>query len=273
MTEAPGAAGRGGWHGPAAYEAYMGRWSRPLADLVVPWFAAPPGGRWLDVGCGTGALTAAVLEAAGPVAVLGVDPSADFLATARARTPDPRARFETGDACALPLPSRAFDAVAAGLVLNHVPDPATAVAEMARVARPGGLVGAAVWDYAGEMQMVRRFWEAAAATDPEAVRHDPRAGYRICRPEPLAGLFGATGLAGVAVEAIDLPMTFRDLDDYWLPHAMAGPAAPQRYVAALDDDRRAALRERLRAALPTAADGTIRLIGRAWVVRGTKAAT
>ena len=267
MANAPGPSL---WRGTDAYEAYMGRWSRPMAQAFIAWFAVPTAGRWLDVGCGTGALTASVLDAGDPIAVVGIDPSPEFVGTANARVPDPRARFEVGDARALPVDTDGYDAVVAGLVLNHVPDPAPAVAEMVSAACPGGAVGAYVWDYSGEMQLVRYFWEAVAATDPDAASHDPRAGYHICQPDPLAALFRAAGLGEVGVGAIDLPMGFRDLDDYWLPHAMTGPAAPQRYVSALDDERKAALREQLRVTLPTAADGTIELIGRAWVVRGTK---
>ena len=257
------------WRGADAYNAYMGRWSRPLAQAFLAWFAGPEAGRWLDVGCGTGALTAAVLEVADPRTVTAVDPSAAFIDSAKATITDSRARFVLGDARALPVDSHAYDAVVAGLVLNHLPDPIPAVAEMARAARPGGAVGAYVWD-CGEMQMMRSFWEAATVTDADAAAVDPRSGYHICRPEPLANLLRGAGLDAVTVEAIDLPMRFRDLDDYWRPHTLPGPAAPQRYVGTLDDSRRATLREQLRVTLPIASDGTISLIGRAWVVRGTK---
>ncbi|CAA9556205.1 MAG: hypothetical protein AVDCRST_MAG73-3299 [uncultured Thermomicrobiales bacterium] len=267
MANSPGS---GVWGGTDGYEAYMGRWSRPMARAFIAWFAVPAAGRWLDVGCGTGALSAAVLDAADPSAVLGIDPSPEFVETATARVTDPRARFEVGDARALPVATDRYDAVVAGLVLNHVPDPTLAVAEMARAAHPGGAVGAYVWDYGGEMQLMRHFWDAVGATDADAATHDPRAHYHICRPDPLAALFRAAGLSDVEVGAIDLPMDFRDLDDYWLPHTLAGPAGPQRYVSALDDERKAALRERLRFTLPTAADGTIALIGRAWAARGWK---
>jgi SAM-dependent methyltransferase len=256
------------WRGADAYDAYMGRWSRPLARAFLAWFAVPEAGRWLDVGCGTGALTAAVLAAANPRAVTGVDPSANFIEFAKATITDSRAHFDIGDARALPVDSHAYDAVVAGLVLNHLPDPISAVAEMARAARPNGAVAVYVWDYSGNMQMMRLFWEAVAATDAAAV--DPRSGYRICQPEPLADLLRGAGLDAVTVEAIDLPMRFRDLEDYWRPHTMPGPAAAQRYVGTLDDGRRAALREQLRVTLPIAADGAISLIGRAWAGRGTK---
>lgn len=260
------------WGGTDAYEAYMGRWSRPLARAFVAWFAVPAAGRWLDVGCGTGALTAAVLGAADPSAVLGIDPSTDFLATAQTQVLDPRARFEAGDARALPVDTDGYDAVVAGLVLNHVPEPAPAVAEMVRAARPGGAVGAYVWDYSGEMQLIRSFWEAVAATDADAATHDPRssASYRICQPDPLTALFRAAGLSDVVVAAIDLPMRFQDFDDYWLPHTLPGPAPVQRYVSTLNAARTAALRGHLQSMLPIAPDGTIDLIGRAWAVRGTK---
>src|SRR4051794_1064480 len=118
MSSAPGARM---WQGADAYNAYMGRWSRPLAQRFVAWFAQPAGQSWLDVGCGTGSLSAAVLAAASPSAVTGIDPSADFVATAAATITDLRARFEVGDALALPVASDSYDAVAAGLVLNHVP--------------------------------------------------------------------------------------------------------------------------------------------------------
>jgi SAM-dependent methyltransferase len=258
------------WHGSDAYEAYMGRWSRPLAEMFLAWFAVPPRRRWLDVGCGTGALTNAILDATDPIAVVGIDPSPEFVDVAQSQISDPRVRFAVGDARALPVASDGYDAVVAGLVLHFVPEPRLAVAEMVRATRPGGAVGADVWDIPGEMQRTKYLWEAVAATDPDAASLDPRAHFPICRPEPLAGLFRAAGLDDVAVDAIDLPMAFRDLDEFWLPHTMAGAAVAQRYVSGLDDDRQAALREQLRVTLPIAADGSLHLIDRVWAVRGTK---
>ena len=138
-----------------AYEAYIGRWSRPVAHEFVRWLAGPAGGRWVDVGCGTGALTATVLAATDPAHVLGVDPSSGFLAGARARVTDPRASFQVGDAQSLPLPDRSVDAVVSGLALNFVPNPQLAATEIARILVPGGVTGAYVWDYADGMGMLR----------------------------------------------------------------------------------------------------------------------
>lgn len=258
------------WHGTDAYEAYMGRWSRPLAQLFLTWFAAPTSASWLDVGCGTGALTAAILATTDPSSVLGIDPSEGFISTAKTQLADARAAFEVADARAIPVSSGSYDAVVSGLVLNHIPDPVPAVAEMVRVTRPGGCVGAYVWDYLGEMQLLRLFWESAAATIPDASTHDPRSHYDICHPAPLAATLREAGLFGVTVDSIDLPMAFRDFDDFWLPHTLIGPGLAQRYVATLPDDQKTALREHLRTTLPTAPDGTISIVGRALAVRGTK---
>ncbi|GFJ88380.1 class I SAM-dependent methyltransferase [Phytohabitans rumicis] len=126
------------WAAGDPYEAYVGRWSRRVAEAFLGWLAVPAGRDWLDVGCGTGALTATVLGAADPARVAGVDPSEGFLAHARARILDPRAIFQVGDARSLPFPDHRFDAVVSGLALNFVPDAARAAAELARVARPGG---------------------------------------------------------------------------------------------------------------------------------------
>ena len=156
------------WASGDAYEPYVGRWSRLVAREFLAWLAVPPGQRWLDVGCGTGALSRAILEIAAPSEVVGVDPAEGFLAYARAYTTDSLARFEVGNALGLPYETGTFDAVVSGLVLNFVSQPPSAVAEMARVAPPGGRVAAYLWDYAGEMQMMRRFWDAAVALDPEA---------------------------------------------------------------------------------------------------------
>ena len=258
------------WGNTEAYEAYMGRWSRPVAAAFVTWLGVPPGLRWLDVGCGTGALTRAILATADPREVLGVDRSADFVATARAEITDSAACFQIGDARALPVQSNTYDAVVAGLALNFVPEPAKAVAEMVRAAQPGGTVGAYVWDYAGEMQLVRSFWEAAIALDPEAAAMDQGQQFPICQPEPLGDLFRAAGLGAVALHALVIPTTFRDFDDYWLPHLLNGSAVVQRYMASLEEGQRVALRNWLQTTLPIASDGTIPLTARAWAIRGMK---
>jgi SAM-dependent methyltransferase len=239
-----------------------------VAREFVPWLAVDPDRRWLDVGCGTGMLTRAVLETAAPREVVGLEPSDGFLAYARAHTPDARARFEAGDARSLPFDAGEFDAVIAGLVLNFVPDPARAVVDMRRVARSGGSVGVYVWDYAGQMQMLRAFWDAAGSLDPAAIALDEGRRFPICHPPALSDLFETAGLGEVAVRAIDVPTLFRDFDDFWLPF-LGGQGPAPNYLLALDEGRRAAVRDRIRSTLPIAADGSIHLTARAWAVRGT----
>jgi SAM-dependent methyltransferase len=257
------------WAAGEAYEPYVGRWSRRVAAEFLPWLPVADGASWLDAGCGTGALSEAILRTRAPGAVLGVDPSEAFLGYARQRVTDPRAAFQQGDAQALPVADDSFDGVVAGLMLNFVPDQARAAAEMRRAARPGGQVAAYVWDYADGMQMMRRFWDAATALDPEgAGGRDEALRFALCRPEPLRALFEGAGLREVEVRAIEVPTVFADFEDYWTPFLAGGAPAPA-YAMGLPEDRRATLRERLRATLPAAEDGRIALSARAWAVRGT----
>lgn len=257
------------WAAGDLYEPYVGRWSRLVAKEFLTWLLVPARKDWLDVGCGTGALSEAILEGGMPNAVKGIDPSAGFIAYAKARLSARHATFEVGDAQSLPVESASFDAAVAGLVLNFVPNPALAVAEMARAVRSGGVVAAYVWDYAGKMELMRYFWDAAVALDRAAFDLDEGRRFLLCQPTPLAELFKLAGLGEVEVRPIDVATRFRDFDDYWSPF-LGGQAPAPGYAMSLSEERRAALRERLRSDLPIAKDGSIHLIARAWVARGHK---
>ncbi len=217
------------WARGNVYEPYVGRWSRLVARDFLAWLALADGLEWLDVGCGTGALSEAILEQATPIRVLGVDSSDGYLDHARSRIKDPRAAFALGDARSLPCGGAEFDAAVSGLVLNFVPDPGRALAEMRRAVRPGGAVAAYVWDYAERMELMRYFWDAAVA--------------------------------------LDVPTRFRDFVHYWTPF-LGGQGPAPGYCVSLTEERRGALRERIRSALPVSPDGSIRLVARAWAVRG-----
>lgn len=256
------------WAQGAGYEHYVGRWSRLVAADFLRWIAIPPGKAWLDVGCGTGALTQRILDSCAPAKILGIDSSADFVSHAKAHVTDSRAEFRVGDARALPIDDAAFDVVVSGLVLNFVPDQPKAAAEMRRVSRPGAAVAVYVWDYAGEMQLMRQFWDAAIALNPKARELDEGLRFLVCRPDALRNLFAAAGLRDVETKAIDVPTVFRDFDDYWSPF-LGGQGPAPGYCVSLPEADRNALRERLKAALPADRDGKIRLTARAWAVRGT----
>ncbi len=257
------------WASGAAYEPYVGRWSRLVAHEFLAWLAIPQGARWLDIGCGTGALSQTILDVASPREITGIDPSEGYIAFARQQVRDHRVSFRLADAQALPEASASYDAVVTGLVLNFVPQPSRAVAEMQRVSRVGGTVAAYVWDYAGQMQLMRYFWDAAVALDPAASNLDEGQRFPICQPEPLVKLFRTAGLREVEVRMIDIPTVFRDFDDFWSPF-LGGQAPAPGYTMSRSEEQRSALRERIRATLPIAADGSIQLIARAWAVRGVR---
>ncbi|HEX7345600.1 MAG TPA: class I SAM-dependent methyltransferase [Candidatus Limnocylindrales bacterium] len=256
------------WQSGTGYEAYVGRWSRQVAQIFIDRLGIEPGARWVDVGCGTGAVTETILGRADPLSVVGVDPSDAFLGIARDRVTDPRATFAVGDGAALPLPDDAADVAVAGLVLNFAPDRVAMLAEMRRVTKDGGTVAIYVWDYAGGMEMMRHFWDAAIEQD-DAVRDKAESlQFEICAPGPLREAFAAAGMAGATVEPIDIPTVFRDFDDYWQPFLMATAPAP-RHAMSLSEADREDLRRRLQARLSTERDGSIHLTARAWAARAT----
>ena len=258
------------WQQGDAYEPYVGRWSRLVAREFLRWLDSRPGAAWLDVGSGTGALTHAILEGSAPQRVLAIDRSLDYLRLARARNASDRARFTVADACALPANRPAFDIAVSGLVLNFVPIPALMIEGMALVVRPGGQVAVYVWDYAGRMELMRYFWDAAIAVSPNYSKLDQAERFPICQPEPLEALFTDTGLKAVSSRSLEIPTVFRNFDDYWKPFLGKQGAAPT-YLASVTEETREKIRARLEARLLPSADGTIGLHARAWAVQGTVA--
>jgi trans-aconitate methyltransferase len=239
------------WSSAAAYERYVGRWSRQVAVGFLRWLDVSPSQRWVDVGCGTGALTQAILERCNPTSVVGVDSSESFVAWADEHIGDSRARFDVGDATQ--LAPRTADVVVSGLVLTFLPQPVVAVSAM-RAAAPGGLVAAYVWDYAGRMELMRYFWDAATDLDPRAADLDEGRRVGPTTPDRLEALWREAGLINVSSTAVEVPTVFRDFDDYWTPF-LGGQGPAPTYTVSLDEERRAAVREALRARLPIEADG------------------
>lgn len=252
------------WSQGDAYERFMGRWSRRVAPQFLAWLDLPAGLRWADVGCGSGALTSAILDLCAPASVLGVDPSPAQVAEAARRVTDQRASFARGTS--EDLAAGGFDVVASGLVLSFVPESGPAVASMARAA-PGGVIAAYVWDYAEGMQLLRTFWDVACALDPAAA--DLHEGHRFTfDTEALVELWLHAGMKGVTTTALTAPTVFADFDDLWSPF-LGGQGPAPGYVSSLEAPAREELRSALQETLSAEPDGSIRLSARAWAVRGT----
>jgi SAM-dependent methyltransferase len=256
------------WGDAEAYERWVGRWSRRIADHFVEWLAVPPGRSWSDVGCGTGALTQCIARRANPERVMGLDRSGVFIAAARNRTHDGRVQYQIGDACATGWNTGACDVTVAGLVLNFVADADAMVREMTRVTTPLGRVATYVWDYTGGMEMIRHFWDVALELHPEHSNAERAKRFALCRPRPLLELFLRAGLTSVSIRPIDIATVFEDFDDYWMPFLGRQGIAPA-YLASLPPAARERIRDQLRARLTPAGDGPIALLARAWAVQGT----
>lgn len=257
------------WAQGDAYEPYVGRWSRLVAREFVKWLGVHSAKRWLDVGSGTGALSQTILETASPESVVGIDRSEAFAEYARRHVQDPRITFRVGDGQDLVNERGGYDVVVSGLVLNFVPSPEKMISEMARACRLNGKVGLYIWDYAGEMQMMRHFWNAAAQLDPAARTLDEGLRFETLNSRRLWDMFLDAGLNDVTRRSIDVPTHFRDFDDYWTPFEGGQGPAPA-YTMSLSAEKRTALREQIRAQLPHNADGSIDLIARAWAVKSTR---
>jgi SAM-dependent methyltransferase len=256
------------WAAGSAYEDFMGRWSRQLAPHFVRWLPVPDNVHWLDVGCGTGALTNAICMHASPSSVLGCDPAESFVEYARGHSPDVRASFMVARAGELPRHVDGYGCVTSSLALNFLPEPLVALREMRSIAAARGVVSACVWDYGGKMEFLRYFWDAAAAVDPRARQLDEAQRFPMCRPDALVDLFRAAELSDVRCEPIEIPTAFTSFEDYWQPF-LGGTGPAPSFVASLEGDRREMLRRKLEGMLAQGSTGRTVLVARAWAVCGT----
>jgi len=255
------------WNAGQSYEHYMGRSSRRVAAGFVDWLSPSPDLDWLEVGCGTGALTATVQANCAPRSILATDSSAQFVAHARETLTDPHVRFEAADATSLPVDDVTFDIATSALVLNFIPDKIAALTEMRRVLRPGGLIALYVWDYpGGGMGFIDAFWKAAAKVDPKAAELDESGRFPFCVPGGLTKIFGDAGVSDAVVEPIEVETEFEDFERFWHPFTLGTGPAPG-YCMGLETEQREQLKAQLAEDLGT--DGPIRLIARAWAVKAT----
>jgi len=253
----------------AAYDRYMGRWSRAIGENFLAWLAPPAHRSWLDVGCGTGAFTQLVLTHATPDKIVGIDPSAQQVEYAERAVTAPQASFRTGSAIDLPFASDEFDVVVSALVIHFVPDRPKAFREMLRVTRPGGIVTGYTWrksatiidapygplargviEIAGDVQISLAVLEAM--------------------PDGLHAALVAEGYSDIAITTIEASQTFRDLEDYWTSQTATFPHPVAKSATGLNDHDRERLRDIMRAALPAAADGSITYASRATAFKARK---
>jgi ubiquinone/menaquinone biosynthesis C-methylase UbiE len=250
------------------YERHMGRWSQLAGDIFLDWLALPRGLHCLDVGCGNGAFTERLIARCAPAEVQGIDPSEGQLAYARTRPGTRAARFQQGDAQALPFTDATFDAVTMALAITFVPDPAKGVAEMARVVRPGGIVATYMWDVAGRGFPLRQLYGALGAMKiqtPMAPNMDASGA------EQMQSLWQGAGLEGVELRQIEIQVTYADFNDYWESNTVASGAAASR-IRTLPAEQLERLKASLRDGLPADAQGRISYPARANAVKGRRAA-
>jgi SAM-dependent methyltransferase len=255
------------WAGDS-YDYLMGRWSRLMAPKFAGYAAVKDGDRVLDVGCGTGSLTRALLDVGPNVKVTAVDGSEDFIEIGRHNVADDRATFRQGDAQSLQYPTDTFDNCVSLLVMNFIPDAKSAVSEMRRVTRAGGTLAAAVWDYGDGMEMLRHLWDEAASIDETAgAKHEGN--MPLCREGELATLWSDGGLTNVDEDGLVIQMDFASFDDYWSPF-LTGIGPSGSYVSNLDASTQTALKDRLRGKLTQGRDDeSFSMTARVWAVRGT----
>lgn len=254
------------WGKGALYERYMARWSRRIAPLFLEWLAIPPGERWLDVGSGTGVLSATIAQASAPQLLIGADLSEDFAGYAARSLP--QVPFLVASAIALPIASNAFDVAVSGLVLNFVANATQALLEMKRAVRSGGRVAVYVWDYAERMGSLRLFFDAAIAVNPDAAQHDEGARFPICRPDGLRAAFESAALRDIVVAPIETTAHFVDFEDYWQPFVSGGGFPAAQYLMAQSSDDRTAIRAEMMRRITFNADGSFDLPLRAWAAQG-----
>jgi SAM-dependent methyltransferase len=248
-----------------AYDRFIGRYGPQLAAALLDRIDPEPGWKVLDVGSGPGPLTAALADALGAGSVAAVEPSEPFARACRKRVPGADVRVASAEE--LPFQDDSFHATVSQLVVNFLPDAPAALREMRRVTRPGGLIAGSVWDYAGEMTMLRAFWDAARDIDEDtATRLDEGRRMPYSRPDDLMRLWSDAGLAGVTTEGITATAGYADFEDLWGPFTLGvGPAGS--YCASLSEPKRETLKDRFRSRLGSP-EGSFELAARAWLVRG-----
>lgn len=254
------------WNSGDPYEYFMGRWSKLMAPVFLSWLNFSFNKSWLDLGCGTGALSESICSAYKPSNLTCLDPSAEFLKKAAEKLPG-NVNFTIGNASNIPKPNDPFDIIVSGLAFNFFQDPDRALIEMKRVLNPNGTIAAYVWDYSGRMDLLRFFWDAAFEVDPGSHKLDEGVRFPICHIDKLKNVFQQAGLSNIKAAYLDVTTVFKNFEDYWNPFlGVQGPAPT--YLASLNEDLQTKLKNTLFKKLPLESDGSIKLLARAIAIQG-----
>jgi len=254
------------WRSGDPYEYFMGRWSRLAAESFIDWLSPSEDLKWLDVGCGSGALSEAAITNCKPVELTAIDQSEGFVKTAQDRLGN-IAHCRTGNALDLPMDESSVDITVSGLVLNFISEPEKALTEMKRVTQTGGTVAVYVWDYAGKRDFLNYFWGSAVELNPKAISLHEGKRFLNANADVLKSLFENAGFSDVTSESIEISTHFQDFDDFWEPF-LGGQGPAPTYVQSLDDAEREKLRNALYERLPRQNDASIPLGALAWGVKG-----
>lgn len=254
------------WNAGKEYTYYMGRWSERIASSFLKWINPPSHQIWLDIGCGTGALSQAILLQTNPALVEAIDTSAAYLQEATCRISDSRIHFQLADAQHLPFPNSTFNWVVSGLVFNFLHDTYGTLQEIKRVLKSDGRLGIYVWDYAGKMEMIRFFWDAVKTLFPDDAHLDEGVRYGDAYPSRLRQILEQAGYTEISTTAIEISMHFVDFEAYWRPF-LGGQGPAPAYLRSLHTDQSHRLKQYLQNTLPLQADGSIDLIARAWAIQ------
>lgn len=254
------------WESGDPYEYFMGRWSSLVARSFIDWPTPSSGLKWLDVGCGSGVLSEAVIKSHKPAELIAIDQSESFVNTAQKRLGS-LARCRFGNALALPLEDSSVDVAVSGLVLNFISEPGDALTEMRRVTATGGTVAVYVWDYAGKMDFLNCFWDIAVELDPKALNLHEGKRFSDSNADVLAELFEKAGFVEAVVNPIEIDTHFRDFDDYWKPF-LGGQGPAPTYVLSLNESEKSKLKDALYERLPIQTDGSIPMLALAWAAKG-----
>lgn len=255
------------WAAGESYEAYMGRWSRHIAAEFIRWLKHPNALEWLEIGCGTGALSSEVLSACKPKSLVCIDSSEGFVKLARQSIQSTAAEFRVASAEEIPISDQSMDCVVSALALNFISDKAMALSEMRRVLKPKGCLAFYVWDYpGGGVEFMRSFWRAAVTCDPSASEYTEDKRFPYCTEEGLSELVANAGFREIQTTALEVLSVFRSFDDLWIPFTLGAGPAPG-YCSNLSADDREELRRTLKSQLKIGSDGTIALNLRAWGIR------